>query len=536
VRVSIANPSRDPAVNSRVEDQVRRTISLFPNEFFSRSQFDFALSRAGRVAGVAAATWEQSFGPTGGVIVDIRITLRDEAAAGGAAGVFAGGGATAFPVLYDSSGMFFKAKLEALSMYYGNGDAWYGRPDVLLAGNPFVGERTAGRGYDDWLEFHVHAGLYGIVPVTESLQVYGGLSTLATASEGQELFTNESRSYVAWEDAYLGFVTGRTTGSGDRLVLNASAGRQRFTLGDGMLIINTAGNGSNRAALQANSRWASDLLAIVQLRYNNTKLEVFRVDPDEVPVIDTKTVIAGANLELRWLPGFTTAFSYLRVPQSAASYFIPSGQRLGREGLVVYDLRARWQPDSSGASGVFLAGELARQRHEDFEMRADAWSAEIGYAFAQTRWTPTLSYRYSRFSGDDPGTSRFERWDPLLSGGSGEQFVQGTNHFKIVQDSNVIGHRLQARLRVHPKFEIVPQYWIFRADSLTNLGGNPALSFLSSDDYGREINATFKVYWSRNLYLHGSVALTFPGDAVTSALGGTEREWCSTMLFARYAF
>lgn len=536
VNVRFRNPSADPLINARVEDQIRRAVSLFPREEFAREQFEFALSRTRRLADVADASYDISFGPTGGVIVDVYVTLRDAAAAGAARGVLGDGGWKDFPTLYDSDGLFLRARLETLAMYYGNGDAWYSRPDLMLAGNPLVDGRPAGRGYDDWLEGHVHAGVSGIGPVTPSFYVYGSASVMATGSVGQELFTDKTRSYVAWEDAYIGFITGRTSDAGNRFVLNASGGRQRLTLGDGFLIINTAQNGSNRGALQANSRWAADLLAIVQARYNNARFEVFRVDPDEVPVLDTRTVIDGANLEVKWLPSLTTAVSYLEVPKSTASYFTPAGEPLPREGLEVLDLRARWQPRPAGESGPFLAGEVARQTHDDFPMEAWGYFGEVGYSFADVRTTPTVSYRYSRFTGDDAETSRFERWDPLLSGGSGEQWVQGTNHFKVVQDTNVVAHRLMARMRISPRFEIVPQFWIFKADSPTNLGGNPALSLLSSDDYGKEINTTFKVFWSRNLYIHGSVALTFPGDAVTDALDGTEREWWSTMLFARYAF
>ena len=97
---------------------------------------------------------------------------------------------------------------------------------------------------------------------------------------------------------------------------------------------------------------------------------------------------------------------------------------------------------------------------------------------------PPLSYRLSYFSGDDPDTETYERWDPLLSGGNGEQWVQGANHFKVVQDSNVIAQRLQASLRPLPTVELVPQFWLFKADSRNNIGGNPALTFLSDDDYG----------------------------------------------------
>ncbi len=337
------------------------------------------------------------------------------------------------------------------------------------------------------------------------------------------------------EDAYAGFVTGNTDEAGNRLVINASIGRKRFALGDGFLIINTSSNGYNRAALQSNPRWAADMLALVQVRYNDTLFEAFRINPDELPVIDTGTVIDGVNFETRFDGGIDLGLSYLHVPQSDFGYFTLT-DTFTREGLQVYDARLRWEPNPPGKGGPFIAGEAALQRNENFDMNAIAYYAEAGWHFGGAPWTPTFSYRFASFSGDDPDTQTYERWDPLLSGGNGEQWVQGINHFKVVQDTNVRAHRFQARFRPTPQIELVPQYWIFRADSLTNLGGNPALSFLGDDDFGQEVNLTMKYFPNQKVFVQGHVAWTFPGEAVSKALGGTADGWFSTMLFTRIAF
>jgi hypothetical protein len=168
-------------------------------------------------------------------------------------------------------------------------------------------------------------------------------------------------------------------------------------------------------------------------------------------------------------------------------------------------------------------------------MQANAAYLEAGYTFADSPWTPSVGYRLSYFSGDDPATATYERWDPLLSGGNGEQWVQGSNHFKVVQDSNVIAHRIQARMRPSPKVEIVPQLWAFYADSLNNIGGNPALTFLGDTEYGYEANVTVKWFASRNLYVHGMLAYTVPGEAVDLALDDPGN-WLGLMFFLRYAF
>lgn len=536
VTVKIANPSQDSGLNDRVTDSVRRALALFPGSRFSEERAGVAISQAQRNPDIAGIDYDLAPGLRGGVDISVVVTLVDAAHAATGRGYALTGKAEDLPLLYDRGGTLLRFKLESLALFYGNNNAWYGRPDLMLSGNPLVVGTPAGAGWSDWGESYLHYGIYGITPLNDSLYFYGGLSAITSGSAGQELFTDSSRGYTGIEDAYLGFITGQTTAAGDRLVLNASLGRQRFTLANAFLIANTAANGEERAALQANARWSADMVGLAQLSWNRTKLEAFYVDPDELPVLDSETRIAGINVESDVRPGLMLGASYLTVPESSANYFTPTGGIAGtRDGLRLTDLRFNYT-SPGGQSGYFFGGEVARQTNANFDMDARAAYGEVGYTFADAKWTPSVSYRVSYFSGDDPATSTYERWDPLLSGGTGEQWVQGANHFKVVQDSNVIAHRLQARMRVAPRIEVVPQLWAFHADQTNNIGGNPALTFMSDDEYGYEANVTVKWFASRNLYVHGHIAYTIPGDAVTAALGGTEKDWLSAMLFVRYAF
>lgn len=529
VGVVIVNPSPDAALNSRVADLVRRTVAAYPSSSYSEAGLMAALARLSRAPEIRSVAHALSVGSSGGVVLRLDVTLTQVQDAATAAP------APQFPNLYQSQGTLVRARFESLGMYYGNSNAWFGRNDLMLNGNPFAVGKSAGKGYSQWLEGFVHAGLYGITPITDTLYAYGGASVIASGSVGQELFTDKTRSHVAIEDAFVGLVGGSTSERGDRLVYNLAAGRQRFSIGEGMILVNTAMNGLNRAALQSNPRWAADQVLLARAAYNDWKLEAFHVDPDELPEVDSKTRIQGLNLETTALKDFSFGFTALRVPKSQGSYYTTTSQ-LPREGLRALDLRVRWQPATAGGAGPFAAAEFARQTHSKFDMRALGYFGELGYAFTKAAWSPSLSYRYARFTGDKADTARFERWDPLLSGGNGETWVQGINHFKIFQDSNLIAHRLQARLRPMQKIELVPQYWIFRADSLTNLGGNPALSMLPSKKLGTELNLTAKYFMSRNVMFQGHVAATFAGTAIEQALGQHSSPWISTMFFVRIGY
>jgi hypothetical protein len=203
--------------------------------------------------------------------------------------------------------------------------------------------------------------------------------------------------------------------------------------------------------------------------------------------------------------------------------------------LQVLDSRFAYRPNPGG-SGIFLRGEAAVQwnNRNAFGMRAWGGYGEIGYRWAEGPWSPSVSYRLSGFSGDRPGTRLYERWDPLLSGGSGEEWVQGLNHYKMVQDSNVVAHRVQARLRPSAQWELVPQLWLFQAADLNNIGG--VVSTFAGRSLGWEANLTAKYFASRNVLWQASLAWTSPLQGMRDAIPGPTRPWFSAMSFVRISF
>jgi hypothetical protein len=93
-------------------------------------------------------------------------------------------------------------------------------------------------------------------------------------------------------------------------------------------------------------------------------------------------------------------------------------------------------------------------------------------------WTPSLSYRYAAFSGDDPDTATFERFDPLYSGGLSE-WLQGITINKALSQANRHTHRIRFNVAPDEALNLTFDWYLHTADTLNNLGGNPL--FLSSD-------------------------------------------------------
>ncbi|MCV2353326.1 hypothetical protein LNV09_04050, partial [Paucibacter sp. B2R-40] len=111
VQVTIDNPSPDAALNSRVEDLVRRTLAAYPSSRFSEDRLIAALARLSRTPEIRATRHEVVNGSTGGVQLRVAVTLADGAAPQAEA-------SPQFPTLYQSNGTLVRAKLETLAMYY----------------------------------------------------------------------------------------------------------------------------------------------------------------------------------------------------------------------------------------------------------------------------------------------------------------------------------------------------------------------------------------------------------------------------------
>ena len=523
VRITLIPEPESRTTRAAVEDRVRRALDLFPGTAFRNLLLDWGLGKLKSQSWVGDVEAELVPGDAGGVVIEVKVTVSD--------GAKASARTPAFPNLQQSADSLVKLKLVASSLVYANDNAWYGQPSAFVGANPLA-SHPSGAGWAPWAEGATEVGIQGIGPITSSFYAYGSLSWLQSGSVGNELFTNEPRTYGGLEDAYAGVIFGKAWDDGSRLVFNLSAGRQPFQIADGMLIRITAGNGFDRAALQLNPRWAADNLLLAEARYNTWRIQAFQLDPDELPAVDSRTIINGVNLDAGLGTARSWSLTWLSVPQSDYGYYMRAATGT-RAGLNVIDTRCSWMPTVTGQTGPYAKAEVGYQTNHAnrFPMRAWAGYVEGGYTLAGRRLSPSVSYRLSYFSGDNPATTTYERWDPLLSGGTPEEWVQGINHYKLFQDSNIIAQRIQVRLRPSQTTEVVPQVWLFTVDQTNNLGGT--LAQLAGNTLGWELNLTGKYYPTRHLYFQGSIAITSPLSGVVGAVDGQLAPWVSAMLLAR---
>jgi hypothetical protein len=74
-------------------------------------------------------------------------------------------------------------------------------------------------------------------------------------------------------------------------------------------------------------------------------------------------------------------------------------------------------------------------------------------------------------------------------------------------------------------FELSLDYYYRFADTLNNLGGNPALQTLKSSDLGHELLLIGRYYLSQNFLLQGVGSVAFPGSAIRLAAENNTSPW-----------
>nr|WP_240901036.1 alginate export family protein [Thioalkalivibrio sp. XN8] len=437
-----------------------------------------------------------------------------------------------FPTLYEDDRSKLVFILNGGVGAFSDGEPWFGGyGDAFNAGNP-TAEDPAGAGTTTWAEAYLEPGLAGISQLGDyPLYAYGELSYLVSGSAGQDIYNSGSRGYGDFEKLYAGLLWNLP---GDGNVVDFTFGRQVYQLRDGFLLskIPVSTSIGERAALYLGPRLTSDRTALLQARIAGFSADAFLIEPSEIDEIASDTRLAGLNLQYQFADA-EAAFTYFYVPESKSSFRAPDGSRLPREGLRTYN------PSLSlkklfGVEGAWFKTEYAWQDHEDFDMSADAAYVWLGYRMSETRWQPAVSYRWSTFSGDDPDTQSFERFDPLFSGGLGN-FLPGIVFSKVYKNANLTTNRATLSVKPRPDLELILDYFHHRADDLNNLGGIGPLQTLASRDIGQELTFSAYHYIGRHLFLQGIASVGMPGAAIDQALGGNTENWY-TLQLALYMF
>lgn len=521
VSVTLRKSSGSKAEDEAALAAVRMLAAELAAEPFSAITLRRVMERMERETGVGRV--EYRLLPQGATALRIQF-LVDTTPAEGAGKVLREGVLTGdfadFPLLYKDDRSLFTAIVAGGIGAYSDGHAWFGKPQSFLGSAGYLpGSRTS------WTEGSVELGggfatQLGATP----LYAYGALSGMKTWTLGSDIFRENDRDFDAIEKAYAGVLYAES-GSPDRVKLGV--GRQTFTLNDGFLVNLVKGsvNAGDRGASYLGPRLANEFSVLADGRVGRWGFHAFYIDPSELAAANTRTTFLGANLKHRFNDDLSFDGTALRIPSSETLVRAADGHTVDREGLNTAAGHLLWK--NLGVDGVFLEGEFAHQWHPDEDVSAWAGYGTIGYIARRAPWTPSISYRHAWFSGDDPETAAFERWDPLLSTGLG-MWLQGISFGKIASNSNLATHRIQLNVAPLETVNVTFDYHQLRVPEAGDGNANRVPGALSSSDLGQEFTLSARWAIHRNLFLQAVASYAVPGQALEDI--GANRDWSTLQL------
>ncbi|WP_343117455.1 alginate export family protein [Ostreiculturibacter nitratireducens] len=402
-----------------------------------------------------------------------------------------------------------------------------------------------GSGFDpdaDWLEVYVKPGLSFEKSLDGGSVFYGKASAVGSYTFGTDAYDFGDTGRVTLEEAFLGFRTQPPEG----LSFDVSFGPRELKLGTGMLIANGGSSGFERGALKFGPRKAWEMAAIGRISGSGFTGTAFYIDPNERPANDGKNELAGLDLRYDDPAGGYLGLTYVNVLKSQSPYIQAAPGGIGaptilpgaRDGTNALNLYAKANPFSGALENWVFSADLAYEWNDDIDLQAWAGRVQAAYTFTDLPWSPTLTYSYQTFSGDDPNTPELERFDPLYYEGSPSAWATGSKSSMVFINSNVQAHGLSLRLQPTRQDTVTLRYAHIRANELRSpiqfgqatrvdtTGGTANViagvtdAHLSDDlflEYSRIIN--------RNTFLTAGVSVSLPGEGIRNTVAGDVPNW-----------
>ncbi len=334
-----------------------------------------------------------------------------------------------------------------------------------------------------WLEGFAHPSLRAAFDSRTAGRLFGETSVIGalTRGDGDASGATFGRpEKIAHERLYIGWSSGALWPALGEDAIRLSWGDQDFELGDGFLISDGRDDRNGDAALYLGPRNAFKKSAVLALDTEPVRASAFFLDSH---ADQGGTHLAGASVEYRHAGRWRLGLDYFKILGIGAG----AADFTSRDGLDVVSLRGQGHPGDEGwAHDLFLAFEMTFQHNgrPGREVNARAWYAEAGYTFPGAPWTPSVGYRFSAFTGDDPGTTRNETFDPLFVGaprGWGTWFQGEITGQYLFTNRNLDVH--MARIQLQPTDSLALHAFFFDFDF-----DEPTADGASDSDFAREVN------------------------------------------------
>ena len=408
--------------------------------------------------------------------------------------------------LYESGETKLNLTTTVLGAGFLQSDPWFGESES------FLGDDT-----DDWFEFGGEAGLDFTMPLGGGT-LFGAISgvytnTSSDDASGLTIGESDTSDFTA-EQGHIGFRFTEVFDGLEEDEISITGGSQDYSIGTGMLINDGAGDGGERGGWYLGMRKAFSDAVIARLKSKELLVEGFYVENDPRRG-GTDGEATGANVEYYFEEIVTVGVTYMVVEAN-----IPN-----LDELDVYDGRL----EVKATERLSFAGEFAHEESDQIE--ADGWYAQATYELTDTAWTPSLTYRYAHFDGDDPDTVEDERFREVAYGFTdyGYWFQGEIAGNYPLGNGNIESHMLRAKAQPQEGVTLNLFFYSFTLDHPAAL--DPAVT---DDDYGNEVD--FIVDWAvtEHASLTGVVGALFPGDAAEQWVGGDD-DWLYAMLLISYS-
>jgi hypothetical protein len=381
--------------------------------------------------------------------------------------------------------------------------------------NPGVAENLS----DQWFEGYIKPGLSGSYGLDSATEIYGKVSAVGERTYGSvpRMFGEDISSFGP-DDLYIGWRSANSLTIGENAI-DVSVGRAPYQLGHGMLIYDGSAEGGSRGGYWTNARKAFEFAAIGRFKPGPHLVEAFYLDRDDLAESESGSRLWGANYELS-AGESTFGVTYFRV--NADQAVMPE-----RDGLDLINARAYAAPLPS----LSFELEYAREDNGD-RLASTAWTVLGAYELSTIAWSPTLSYRYAFFEGDDPATAVNEAFDPLFPGfHDWGQWWQGEIAGEyFLANSNLISHMLRVHVAPSDAIGTGVLFFTFALDQPGSYADGVTEKALAFE-------ADWYVDWKINEHFTASLVAAYANpDAAVQQAHGRTKNFAFGMAYLAYSF
>ncbi len=354
----------------------------------------------------------------------------------------------------------------------------------------------------------------------DTSQIYGGISVVAaTTSLDGEIsgqFGRAGDQAFDSDNAYLGWRSG---------AFDISFGAQEFWVSDGFIIGDgnlDTGGADGQVWVVPFGAWRNS--AILRFASGPWRGDAFWLRAD---VDFGHAEVVGINIE-NDSDFATVGAMYLEIVD---------GDTFNYDGINLWNLRAT-RIRIPGVEGLELFAEFALESGTDVDgggrnNAASAWYFEGQYRFSVLPATPTLIYRYSRFSGDELDTPDNEEYRGLFYTFLKREFdswyqgeIAGEYH---LFNQNQITHMV--KLKVQASNELALSVYYYRHDlEEPQYLGTP----LKSTAWADEVNLSVEYTLGERFFCYAGVAWSRPDTAARTLFGDDDFTVVQTLFY--YAF